>query len=190
MDEYDQWAERARSCGRPVGVRAVRLARHDRLRGSRSQRHVERRSRLRSRVDRPRTSPPTGRRIATAAGRGSSLTDGRGSTMRRGASRPSTTAAGHTCATAGCGRRAPCVVAPCMRLRSSCSLAADDFATRVGMRVGDVGVVPARAERGLSSRVSHERPLRASRERHQRARHQHQRDEHQRHEHQLSQSAT
>ena len=50
-------------------------------------------------------------------------------------------------------------------------------------------VVPARAARGLSSRVSHERRLRSPRERDQRQHHQHQRHERQRHEHPVSQSA-
>ena len=133
------------------------VARHDRLRGSRSQRHVERRSRLRPRLGADARRRRTGRRTATAAGRGSSLTDGRGSTMRRGASRPSTTAAGRTCATAGCGRRARCVVVPSTLPRSSCSLAATTSAATHWGRARRRRVVPARAERGLSPRVSRER---------------------------------
>ena len=100
--------ERPRPPLRQLGLRPLRVAGRGRLPGPRRERHLARRRDLRQRVDSRVASPPAGRRIATAIGRGWTRGAGRGWTTRPGASPYPITAAGRTCAERGAGCPAPC----------------------------------------------------------------------------------
>ena len=122
---------RSACSSRNARQRALRLARHDRLCGSRRERrHGATIPNVRRRLGADDGSPPTGRRIAMAIGRGSIRGAGPGSTMRRGASRRSTTGAGRSSRAAGAGFRVRARCAPSTRRRSSPSSAATTFALR------------------------------------------------------------